>query len=168
MRTVTRCQLARPAPRRAARPARAHRSSSASSTRSRSRRSPSCPACKSRADGSLVTAGGTAVGSALIGQSFTDEDGNPLVQYFQSRPSAAGAAGYDPTATGASNLGPESVVDTLPDPSVKGDTGKQSLLTQVCARSPAVGELEGVDGRRPYCTAGRRRRGPGRLPPRTG
>ena len=32
-------------------------------------------------------------------------------------------------------------------------TATQSLLTQVCARSMAVGELEGVDGRRPYCTA---------------
>ncbi|BCB75881.1 hypothetical protein Pflav_022910 [Phytohabitans flavus] len=29
---------------------------------------------------------------------------------------------------------------------------RQSLLTQVCARSVAVGELEGVDGSRPYCT----------------
>ncbi|WP_371786329.1 potassium-transporting ATPase subunit C [Streptosporangium subroseum] len=29
-------------------------------------------------------------GSALIGQSFTDAEGNPLRQYFQSRPSAAG------------------------------------------------------------------------------
>jgi K+-transporting ATPase ATPase C chain len=45
-------------------------------------------------------------------------------------------------------------VDTLPDPSNKNDTGKQSLLTQVCSRSVAVGKLEGVDGSRPYCTAG--------------
>ena len=44
-------------------------------------------------------------------------------------------------------------MDTLADPSVKGDTGKQSLLTQVCARSLAVGKLDGVDGSRPYCTA---------------
>ena len=51
------------------------------------------------------------VGSRLIGQSFTDADGNPLPAYFQSRPSAAGN-GYDPTATSASNLGPEDVVDT--------------------------------------------------------
>jgi K+-transporting ATPase ATPase C chain len=111
------------------------------------------PGLKHKADGSLVTENGQPVGSVLIGQSFVDSSGNALPQYFQSRPSAAGT-GYDPTATGASNLGPESVVDTLPDPAVKGDQGKQSLLTQVCARSLAVGTLDGVDGRRPYCTAG--------------
>jgi K+-transporting ATPase ATPase C chain len=110
------------------------------------------PGLKSRADGSQVSASGTVVGSTLLGQSFTDSDGNPLVQYFQSRPSAAGA-GYDPTASSASNLGPESIVDTLADPSVKDDTGTQSLLTQVCARSLAIGALDGVDGSRPFCTA---------------
>jgi K+-transporting ATPase ATPase C chain len=111
------------------------------------------PGLKHRADGSLVTVGGTTVGSSLIGQAFVDKDGNPLVQYFQSRPSAAGA-GYDPTATSASNLGPESIVDVLPDPARKDDAGKPSLLTQVCTRSAAVGKLEGVDGSRPYCTPG--------------
>ncbi len=112
------------------------------------------PGLKHKADGLLVkTADGTTAASAIIGQSFTDKDGNALVQYFQTRPSAAGD-GYDPTATAASNLGPESVVDTLPDPANKDDGGKQSLLTQVCSRSKAVGDLEGVDGRRPYCTAG--------------
>jgi len=107
------------------------------------------PGLKDKADGSLLESGGTVVGSSLIGQSFTDAQGNPLVQYFQSRPSAGG---YDPLVTGASNLGPESVVDALPDPAVPGDTGTPSLLTQVCARSLAVGQLEGVDGARPYCT----------------
>jgi potassium-transporting ATPase KdpC subunit len=109
------------------------------------------PGLKSRGDGSAVRVGGKVVGSGLIGQSFTDADGHPLLQYFQSRPSAAGD-GYDPTASGASNLGPESIVDTLPDPSVKDDTGTQSLLTQVCARSLAIGKLDGVDGSRPFCT----------------
>ncbi|TKK90460.1 potassium-transporting ATPase subunit C [Herbidospora galbida] len=75
----------------------------------------------------------------LIGQSFTDAEGNPVGKYFQSRPSAAG---YDMLATAASNLGPEDVVDA---------PGKPSLLTQVCARSVAVGRLEGVSGARPYC-----------------
>jgi K+-transporting ATPase ATPase C chain len=110
------------------------------------------PGLKSKADGSLVKVDGKTVGSTLIGQWFTDKDGNPLVQYLQSRPSAAGD-GYDPTASSASNLGPESIVDVLPDPSVKDDTGTQSLLTLVCSRSLAVGKLEGVDGSRPFCTS---------------
>ena len=41
----------------------------------------------------------------------------------------------------------------MPDPSNKDDTGTQSLLTEVCSRSLAVGKLEGVDGSRPYCTS---------------
>jgi K+-transporting ATPase ATPase C chain len=110
------------------------------------------PGLKGGADGSLIKNAGKVVGSKLIGQSFTDSNGNPLPQYFQSRPSSAGA-GYDPTASSASNLGPESIVDTLPDPSVKGDTGTQSLLTQVCSRSLAIGKLDGVDGSRPFCTS---------------
>ena len=110
------------------------------------------PGLRSQANGSQVKdANGTPVGSTLIGQSFTDAKGNPIPKYFQSRPSAAGS-GYDPTASGASNLGGESVVDTLPDPA-NPNSGKQSLLTQVCARSKQVGDLEGVDGRRPYCTS---------------
>ncbi|GAA2145553.1 potassium-transporting ATPase subunit C [Nocardioides koreensis] len=100
------------------------------------------PGLNAKAEGSLVLDGDQVVGSRLIGQSFTDADGDPLPAYFQSRPSAAGM-GYDPTSTSASNLGPEDVVDT-PD--------RPSLLTQVCARSRTVGELEGVDGTRPYCT----------------
>jgi K+-transporting ATPase ATPase C chain len=110
------------------------------------------PGLQHRADGSLVTVNGTPVGSSLLGQSFTDKDGNPLPQYFQSRPSAAGS-GYDPTASSASNLGPESIVDTLPNPADTSDSGKQSLLTQVCTRSLALGKLYGVDGSRPFCTA---------------
>ncbi|MEO3747728.1 potassium-transporting ATPase subunit C [Plantactinospora sp. B5E13] len=115
------------------------------------------PGLNDRAEGSLVhTADGTPVGSRLIGQLFTDPDGNPIPRYFQSRPSAAGD-GYDPTSTSASNLGPESVEDTLPVPGAvdeegNPDEGSQSLLTQVCARSKAVGELDGVDGSRPFCT----------------
>jgi K+-transporting ATPase ATPase C chain len=100
------------------------------------------PGLDDKAQGSIISVDGKPVGSSLIGQSFTDADGHPLPQYFQSRPSAAGA-GYDPLASGASNLGPESIVDT-PD--------KPSLLTLVCSRSAAIGTLEGVDGSRPFCT----------------
>lgn len=99
------------------------------------------PGLADRADGSPLHRDGKTVGSALVGQAFTDADGNPLPQYLQSRPSAGD---YDPTATGASNLGPESIVDAKDKP---------SLLTQVCTRSKDVGELDGVDGSRPYCTS---------------
>jgi potassium-transporting ATPase KdpC subunit len=102
------------------------------------------PGLRASADGSMVDGPQGTVGSALIGQAFTDADGKPIPKYFQSRPSAAGD-GYDPTSTSASNLGPESIVD---------QPGKPSLLTQVCTRSLAVGTLEGVDGSRPFCTAG--------------
>lgn len=118
------------------------------------------PVLHNKAEGSIITVEGKTFGSKLIGQSFTDSSGNPLPQYFQSRPSAAGT-GYDPLSTGGSNLGPESTVDTPGDPaklasgaSASNAGFKPSLLTQVCARSVAVAQLEGVDGARPFCTSG--------------
>ncbi|MET0422163.1 MAG: K(+)-transporting ATPase subunit C [Acidimicrobiia bacterium] len=63
----------------------------------------------SQADGSFVKVGGKVVGSELIGQAWVDKRGNPLRQYFQSRPSAATNttdAGYDPSLSLGSNLGP--------------------------------------------------------------
>ena len=98
------------------------------------------PGLHHNANGSMIKTDDTTVGSAIIGQGFVDSHGNPLTQYFQTRPSAAGN-GWDPTASGASNLGPESTVDTLP---AAGTPGKQSLLTQVCARSMTVPVLVAI------------------------
>jgi K+-transporting ATPase c subunit len=117
------------------------------------------PGLHDKAEGSILMVDGKPVGSSLIGQLFTDNNGNPLPKYFQSRPSSAGTNGYDPTASSGSNLGPESIVDTPGDPAQlaagksASDAGfKAGLLTQVCTRSAAVGQLEGVDGSRPFCT----------------
>lgn len=66
-------------------------------------------------------------GSSLIGQSFTDADGEALPEYFQSRPSAAGD-GYDGTSSGGSNLGPENA----------------DLVASIAERTAAIAEREGV------------------------
>jgi K+-transporting ATPase ATPase C chain len=81
-----------------------------------------------QANGSPVhDAAGDTVGSALIGQSFTDADGSALPEYFQSRPSAAGV-GYNGGASSGSNLGPEN----------------EDLISAIESRQAAIAELEGV------------------------
>ncbi|KRC61873.1 potassium transporter KtrA [Agromyces sp. Root81] len=81
-----------------------------------------------QANGSLERSGDEVVGSALIGQSFADADGNPLPEWFQPRPSAAGD-GYDGGASSGSNWGPENA----------------DLIAAIEERKAQVAEFNGVD-----------------------
>ncbi|MEY9875521.1 K+-transporting ATPase ATPase C chain [Streptacidiphilus sp. MAP12-33] len=87
-----------------------------------------------QANGSQVKLDGQVVGSSLLGQNFTLRRIDPKApsvpdpRWFQPRPSAAGNSGYDPTASGASNLGPN-------------DTG---LTRTVQARRIAIALFDGV------------------------
>jgi K+-transporting ATPase ATPase C chain len=76
----------------------------------------------SSTNGSFVEHDGRVVGSDLIGQSF--EGG----EWFQARPSAAGD-GYDPLASGASNLGPNNA----------------DLLASIQERRASAAESDGID-----------------------
>jgi K+-transporting ATPase ATPase C chain len=81
-----------------------------------------------QANGSLVKGSdGTVTGSQLIGQSWTDAEGDPLPQYFQSRPSAAGD-GYDSAASSGSNWGPEN----------------DDLIAAIQERKDAIGAVDGA------------------------
>lgn len=85
-------------------------------------------ALPAQANGSVVSdTQGSPVGSSLIGQSFADADGNPLPEYFQSRPSAAGD-GYDGGASSGSNYGPENA----------------DLIAAITERKAQVAEFNGV------------------------
>jgi K+-transporting ATPase ATPase C chain len=85
-------------------------------------------ALPAQANGSLVEVDGATVGSSLIGQSFADEEGAALPEWFQARPSAAGD-GYDGGASSGSNLGPES----------------EDLIATITDRREAIADDNGVD-----------------------
>ncbi|QYF73997.1 potassium-transporting ATPase subunit KdpC [Cryobacterium sp. PAMC25264] len=84
-------------------------------------------ALPAQANGSIETVDGDPVGSALIGQSFSDAEGNPLPEWFQPRPSAAGD-GYDAGASSGSNYGPENA----------------DLIAAIKERKAQIAEFNGV------------------------
>jgi potassium-transporting ATPase KdpC subunit len=78
-----------------------------------------------QANGSIIKLNGTAVGSSMIGQTFTS------ARYFHPRPTALAVNGkefYDASTSGGSNLGPNSKV----------------LAMTVAARLKAVEQTYGV------------------------
>ncbi|MFJ1758432.1 K(+)-transporting ATPase subunit C [Kitasatospora sp. NPDC088134] len=88
-----------------------------------------------KANGSIVRSDGKEVGSSLLGQNYNlpkqdpnnaDEQARPDPKFFQPRPSAGG---YDPKASGASNLGPND----------------EKLTQAVNDRRAAVAAFDGVD-----------------------
>ncbi|MFE7330065.1 K(+)-transporting ATPase subunit C [Streptomyces sp. NPDC057565] len=90
-----------------------------------------------RANGSQLERNGQVVGSGLLGQNYNlpkknpndpKEQPQPDPKWFQPRPSAAGT-GYDPTASGGSNLGPNDA----------------ALTKTVQDRRAAVAAFDGVD-----------------------
>lgn len=82
----------------------------------------------SQVNGSLLKgANGEVVGSSLIGQPFLNANGDPLPQYFQPRPSAAGD-GYAGDNSYGSNYGPENA----------------DLITAIGERKAQVAEFNGV------------------------
>jgi K+-transporting ATPase ATPase C chain len=83
-----------------------------------------------QANDSLIKQGGKIIGSSLLAQGFLDKNGNPLPQYFQPRPSAAGS-GYDASSSSASNLGPSNpnLIGNVPGVSISDTTNAYATPT---------------------------------------
>jgi K+-transporting ATPase ATPase C chain len=93
-----------------------------------------------QANGSLVEVDGRVVGSALIGQPFTQP------HYFHPRPSAAGA-GYDAAASAGTNKGPtdRKLADTLIAGSVAEAVAKDGAVPGRVPTDMATRSASGLD-----------------------
>ena len=86
------------------------------------------------ANGSLIRQNGHVIGSALIGQTFTQ------ARYFHARPSAAGKSGYDASSSTGSNLAPgaKALADRI--------TGDVGALRQAGVSGPIPADLVTASG----------------------
>lgn len=93
-----------------------------------------------QANGSLVTVNGRVVGSALIGQPFTQP------WYFHPRPSAAGS-GYDASASSGTNKGPTDarLADTLITQSVAAAVAEDGAVAGHVPTDMATRSASGLD-----------------------
>jgi K+-transporting ATPase ATPase C chain len=91
-----------------------------------------------QANGSLVTRGGTVMGSTLIGQNFA------APRYFWPRPSATAPAPYNAAASTGSNLGPTSaalarrVAETIKRLGVSGEIPADAVTTSGSGLDPDI------------------------------
>jgi K+-transporting ATPase ATPase C chain len=93
-----------------------------------------------QAAGSLVEVNGKVVGSALIGQTFTQP------YYFHSRPSAAGS-GYDATASSGTNKGPtdRKLADTLIAGAIDSAIGNDGVVKGSIPGDMVTSSASGLD-----------------------
>jgi K+-transporting ATPase ATPase C chain len=98
---------------------------------------------KDKADGQLIYDNGALIGSRIIGQPFTGPG------YFHSRPSAAGAAGYDAANSAASNFGPtnQKLIDR-----VKTDTARLQAESATQGQVPIDMVTSSASGLDPHIT----------------
>lgn len=94
----------------------------------------------SQANGSLVMQNGKVVGSALIGQSFTQP------YYFHSRASAAGS-GYDASASSGTNKGPTDakLADTLIAEAIRAAVANDGARVGSVPSDMATASASGLD-----------------------
>jgi len=93
-----------------------------------------------QANGSLVEVNGRVIGSALIGQPFSQP------WYFHPRPSAAGT-GYDATASGGTNKGPtdRKLADTLIAEAVDSAIAQDGAVMRQVPADMATRSASGLD-----------------------
>ncbi len=111
------------------------------------------PGLSDHADGSLVSQDGNA-----RRQRASSDSRSPTTTATRCRSTSSPGRPRPATATtrprpAASNLGPESVVDTLPDPAVKDDAGNAEPAHPGLRPQQGRRRARGRRRRRPYCTA---------------